>query len=273
VCLESDASGIFHNGRQSLSNWQLVRGRPFSSTDRFSLGQFFLTCGASIDFIKTCPGASWSEIFPARSGKTSKTAFLTSAFPACAKRSRSTSDERGIFGSESASLKISPSVAAAPQTFERAKIRRARPSEVGVGLVTGVAAATDERSASDSARARPEAKRNALRLLLLGRSFKKRGMPGARLLALQTVQHGIEYARDTLVLALYEAAGDAQIALDNRETMDLLWRGLAAPTEQTVPVLDAKGPRAQRGYLSQISRSVNVAQYTLCLIVRALFRA
>lgn len=58
-------------------------------------------------------------------------------------------------------------------------------------------------------------------------AFEKRGFRGAAaLLAFEILQHGIEYARQTIDLAFYEAAGDAQKTLDDARGFDLQWRVL-----------------------------------------------
>lgn len=83
-------------------------------------------------------------------------------------------------------------------------------------------------------------------------AFHKRDVAGASLLALQSLQHGYQYARDTLVQSFWAAVWEAQDTVDDHQRVGKIWERLMKPSDLALPA-------------HQDARH-NVAQCLLCLI-------
>jgi hypothetical protein len=95
--------------------------------------------------------------------------------------------------------------------------------------------------------------------------FTRRSVPAARLLAVEVVARGPEWALQSVQLAFWVAIGDADNALDAENDFDKLWASLQTSTASAEDSSQT-GPR--RGILSCGSaETLNVAQYALCLIL------
>jgi hypothetical protein len=92
----------------------------------------------------------------------------------------------------------------------------------------------------------------------LRQQFEKRGFGFATLLAVQLSTHGVDHARDTVLLGFHNAVVDAQEELARRGAFAVTWASLQA----TPHIADAP----EFGLPCNRSTMPNVAQYGLCLI-------
>jgi hypothetical protein len=98
---------------------------------------------------------------------------------------------------------------------------------------------------------------------LLKASFGRRGFSFASLLAHQVLEHGEEWAKQTLDLGFWNAIEDARIETETAKESGQRWQDIGSMKQE--PLLKDTASR-ESGADLVLQSSTNVAQYRLCLI-------